>query len=107
MIAVVGGAEAVSSREGLGVLRLAQQAARTKEMRNWPGNHVEDGGATAGDDRGGLGVVGYAGSKTRPINCRLAKVAATMAIGMAPFGRMERRGVVRRVDVEAAKGRRS
>jgi hypothetical protein len=55
----------------------------------------------------GLAVVGVAGLRKRPIRSRLAYVAATIAIGMAPFGEIERRGVVRRVDdVEAAKGRR-
>lgn len=40
------------------------------------------------------------------MGARLANVAVTIAIDMAPFGEMERRGVIRRVDVEAAKGRR-
>ena len=49
--------------------------------------------------------MGFAGSGTRPMGGRLANVAATMAIDMVPCGEMERRGVIRRVDVEAAQGR--
>lgn len=42
VVAVVGATPKVAaSREALDVLGLAKQAARAKEMRQWPGNHPE------------------------------------------------------------------
>lgn len=44
MVTVVRGTETGSGRECLGVLRLAKQAARPEDVRQWPGSHLEDGG---------------------------------------------------------------
>lgn len=44
MVTVVCGTETGSGRECLGVLRLAKQAARPEDVRQWPGSHLEDGG---------------------------------------------------------------
>lgn len=44
VITMVGGTEVGSSREALNALGPAQQAARTEDVRQGPGSHVEDGG---------------------------------------------------------------
>lgn len=55
MITMVGGTKAAPSREALGILGLAQKAARAEDMRQRPSGHVEDGGSRAGIDRKGRG----------------------------------------------------
>lgn len=44
VVAVVGGAKVASGREALDILRPAQQAARSEDVRQRPGSHAEDGG---------------------------------------------------------------
>lgn len=44
VVTVVRGTETGPGRECLGVLRLAKQAARPEDVRQWPGSHLEDGG---------------------------------------------------------------
>lgn len=44
VVTMVGSPEVAAGREALDVLRLAEQAARAKDMRHWSGRHLENGG---------------------------------------------------------------
>lgn len=105
VVAMVGSTKVAAGREALDALGLAQQTARAEGVRQWPSNHVEDGGRMGQLGRSAA-IRRLRDEVTRPTGSCLANVAATIAIGMTLLEATTRRGVVSAVDVESAKGRR-
>ena len=101
MVTMVCGTKTASGREALDVLRLAQEAARAKEMGDWPSRHLEiDDDDVTEEVEGAADEIAMSGM--RVLSGCLDQHSNT--ISQLVVGTTLKRGA--EVDVEAAKGRR-